>query len=341
MTKQASSSVAAPNTVASYLLPIVKALESRGIDSGSLLKRAGIEGNLSSDPTARLSYTRMGEVFRLAVEETGDAQFGLYASRYMLPSHIHALGTALLASSTLMDFCVRIERFGLFLGNTVSFYVHRTDGETKFSAHRTVLLRTEAIDMFWSFILRFMRHLDCETFNPSHVDIPGTHSPQRHKAYSDFFRCPLSFGCEEFALYFDSKALEKPLPTASSELVQLSEAVIRSYLAKQDKADIVSQISRLLVDNLPNGNYTKACAADALNMSPRTLQNKLNEANTTWREMVDTTRYTLAISYLESHRYTLGEITYMLGFNDTSSFSRAFKRWAGYAPGEVQETTKH
>ena len=57
------------------------------------------------------------------MQVTGDPQFGLYASRYMLPLHIHALGTALLASRSLMDLCQRIERFGSFLAQTVVFYV--------------------------------------------------------------------------------------------------------------------------------------------------------------------------------------------------------------------------
>jgi AraC-like DNA-binding protein len=56
----------------------------------------------------------------------------------------------------------------------------------------------------------------------------------------------------------------------------------------------------------------------------------------TWRELVDRTRYELAVSYLERRRYSLAEITYMLGFNDSSSFSRAFKRWSGKAPGEYR-----
>jgi AraC-like DNA-binding protein len=44
----------------------------------------------------------------------------------------------------------------------------------------------------------------------------------------------------------------------------------------------------------------------------------------------------MAVSYLQSGRYSLAEITYMLGFNDASSFSRAFKRWSGKAPGEYR-----
>lgn len=332
MTKQASTSPGTPDTIASYLLPIVKALDSRGVDSHKLLSRAGIEEAISTDPLARLPYNRMGEVFRLAAEATGDPQFGLYASRYMLPVHIHALGTALLASRSLMDLCRRVERFGSFLARTVVFYLDTQGNETKFSAHLEQPLRPEATDMFWSFILRFMRHLDSEDLNPMRVEIPRKETPDARQAYANFFRCPLSFGHGDMALYFDTNRLEKNLPTASAELATMSDQVVRDYLARMDTADISSQVSRLLVANLPSGKYAKEDAAKALHISPRTLQNKLQDAQTTWRELVDKTRYGLAVSYLESGRYNLTEITYMLGFNDTSSFSRAFRRWSGSAP---------
>jgi len=323
-----------PESIASYLLPVVKALDSKGIDSSELLKQAGVEHVVTNDPLARLSHHQMGQVFRLAVEATGDPQFGLYASRYMLPAHIHALGSAMLASHSLMDMCQRIERFGLFLASTVEFHFDVGEPESKLFARMLVPLRPEAVDMFWSFVLRFMRHLYREDFNPLRVDVPRQSNPASLKAYRDFFRCELSFGQSDMALYFDSDLLRKKLPTASPELARLSDQVVRDYLAKMNRDDIVSRLSRLLVANLPTGDYSKEDAAAELNMSPRTLQKRLLEAGTTWREQVDRTRFELALSYLQSGRYSLSEITYMLGFNDTSSFSRAFKRWSGEAPGK-------
>jgi len=224
LTKQAFSGPNKPGAIASYLLPIVKALDSRGVDSASLLQQAGIEHAVSSDPMARLPYKQMGEVFRLAADATGDPRFGLYASRYMLPSHIHALGSAMLASRNLMDMCHRIERFGAFLAQTVVFYVTTGKTETALGAHLNVPLRPEAMDMFWSFIVRFMRHLYTEDYNPLRVDVAGPDTPDARLA------------CE-----------------------------------------------------------------------------------------------------LETGRYSLIEITYMLGFNDTSSFSRAFKRWSGRSPREFRQ----
>lgn len=334
MTKQAPTKPGTPDTIGGYLLPVLKALESRGVDAQNLIRQAGIDEEISSDPLARLPFDRLGEVFRLAVIATEDPRFGLYASRYMLPSHIHALGTALIASRSLMDVCRRIERFGSFLAQTVVFYVERDEVETKFGAHLNVPLNPQATDMFWSFVLRLMRHLDPTELDPIRVDLTENETPESNKAYSDFFHCPLSFGCQEMALYFDTERLERHLPTASEELAGMSDQVVKDYLSKLERGDIISRVTSLLVANLPSGDYSKEEAAGALNMSARTLQNKLREENTNWREVLDQTRYQLAVSYLESARYSLSEIAFMLGFNDTSSFSRAFRRWAGKPPGE-------
>jgi AraC-like DNA-binding protein len=323
-----------PESIASYLLPVVKALDSKGVDSRALLHRAGIDDVVSNDPLARLPHHRMGELFRLAVQATNDPQFGLYASRYMLPAHIHALGSAMLASNSLMDMCQRIERFGSFLASTVEFYLEVAECESKLGATLRVPMRPEAVDMFWSFVLRFMRHLYREDFNPLRVEIPRESNVEAERAYRYFFRCELSFGHSEMALYFDNAQLLEKLPTASPELAQLSDQVVRDYLAKMNRDDIVSRLSRLLVANLPTGDYSKEDAAIELNMSPRTLQKKLLEAGTSWRDQVDGTRYGLAVSYLQSGRYSLSEIAYMLGFHDSSSFSRAFRRWSGEAPGK-------
>lgn len=336
MTKQAHNAL---GTIASYLLPIVKALDSRGVDSQALLRQAGIHQSVANDPLMRLSHRQLGEVFRLAVAATGDPRFGLYASRYMLPAHIHALGTAMLASRTLMDLCLRVERFGSFLAQTATFYVTRSRSETKFSANANVPLRPEATDMFWSFILRLMRQLDSQHLNPLRVEVIVPESPAARAAYEHFFRSPITFDCEEFALYFDTASLEQELPTASHELARLSDQVVQDYLAKMDRDDIVSRVNSLLVANLPAGEYSKEDAARELHMSARTLQKKLQDANTNWRKLLASTRSELAISYLRSGRYSLTEITFLLGFNDTSSLSRAFKRWTGKPPGSFVKST--
>ena len=240
-------------TIASYLLPLLKALDGRGIDGTALLRRAGIDHGISSDPLARLPAERMGEVFRLCSEATADPYFGLYASRFMLPAHIHALGGALLASRSLEDFCERLQRYGRFLAGTVDFRFERGVAESMLGAQEHLPIRREATDMFWSFVLRFMRHLSPGQFNPLRVELACSETAEAVEAYGGFYRCPVSFGHDRFALYFDSVQIQEPLATASEELAAMSDQVVRDYLAKLQNDDIPAQVGALLVVNLPAG----------------------------------------------------------------------------------------
>jgi AraC-like DNA-binding protein len=332
LTEQARPPRPDRQTIAGYLLPIHKALQHRGIDADAIMQQAGVSDYLVSDPLTRLPHREIGEVFRLATEATGESDFGLYASQFMLPAHIHALGTAMLASRTLLDMCERVTRYGAFLANTVSFTLGVDKDVVHFGSTPEVPLRSEAEDMFWSFILRFMRHLSNRDLAPLSVALmrPRPEDPGSHL---EFFACPVSFGEARTDLCFSRPELDIELPTGSDELAQLSDQVVRAYLGKLEKDDILSRVASVLVKNLPSGDDSKESVARALGMSARTLQNRLSQEGTTWREVLDDTRYRLARSYLTSGRYSQIEVTYLLGFNDPSSFSRAFKRWSGVAPG--------
>jgi AraC-like DNA-binding protein len=67
-------------------------------------------------------------------------------------------------------------------------------------------------------------------------------------------------------------------------------------------------------------------------MSLRTLQRRLSDDNTTYKQVLDDTRRELAERFVRDDSLTLNEITYLLGFSEISSFSRSFKRWTGLAP---------
>ena len=63
-----------------------------------------------------------------------------------------------------------------------------------------------------------------------------------------------------------------------------------------------------------------------------TLQRRLSDEQTSYKEILDNTRHHLALRYIKQKHFPIGEIAYLLGFADPSNFSRAFKRWTGRAP---------
>ena len=67
-------------------------------------------------------------------------------------------------------------------------------------------------------------------------------------------------------------------------------------------------------------------------MSLRNLQRRLEEEGTSYREALNETRRDIARSYLDEGHTSVTEIAFLLGFADTSGFSRAFRRWTGLSP---------
>jgi AraC-like DNA-binding protein len=68
-------------------------------------------------------------------------------------------------------------------------------------------------------------------------------------------------------------------------------------------------------------------------MSPRTLQRRLHEENTSHQQLLDELRRELAQRYLREPTIAIGETAFLLGFSEPSAFHRAFKRWTGTTPG--------
>ena len=67
-------------------------------------------------------------------------------------------------------------------------------------------------------------------------------------------------------------------------------------------------------------------------MSQRSLQRKLQHENSSFTSLLNETQQQLAMQYIrESHR-SIGEITYLLGYSEPGSFTRAFRRWTGKSP---------
>ena len=75
-----------------------------------------------------------------------------------------------------------------------------------------------------------------------------------------------------------------------------------------------------------------------MGVSARTLSRKLEREGHTFREVQERLRYDLARRYLTDPNLPLAEIAFLLGFADQSSFGTAFRRWAGFTPGQYRRT---
>jgi len=311
---------------------IAKALEYKGLDSRDVFRAAGIRHALRNDPTDRLSVPMTAALFRHCVEATGDQYFGLTVAKFIRVSNIHALGYALLASKTLLDFCLRLERYFALVTQSVALRVERNPQEVALRFHPLTQIAGEAEDAWLAFVLHLMRDLYRPDFSPSRVEFRHRCPLKGPGPYLAYFGVLPSFEQLETVIGFPAAAMDEPLTGASPDLAQYNETIARGYLARLNKADVVGRVRAKIIERLSSGNCSRRKVASDVCLGEETLHHQLAQCNTSFHELLNDTRKELALGYLSERALSVTEITFLLGFSDVSNFTRAFKRWTGTSP---------
>lgn len=327
-----------PKTIFSWASAIALALESEGIDSQALFKKAGVDLVTSSEPSYRIETVKITEIFRLAVEATGITGFGLLAGKNFHPGSFHAFGYSLYASNNLNDFCQRIVRyFRLLSDNGIHTLTETKDDYVLDIEIINTVTCDETIEGWLMAIVQMCRHIFRPNFNPLKVQLVREKPEIGAELFEQSFKCPVEFSSKLNAIHFAKEYMFVQLPAASSELARVNDEIVIQHLARLDRSDIVRQVETKIIELLPTGECNKERIASLLNMSPRNMHGKLEQRDTSYQEILDDLRSQLAIQYIEQDSMSISQITYQLGFTDTSNFSRAFRRWTGHSPSEYRK----
>ena len=95
-------------------------------------------------------------------------------------------------------------------------------------------------------------------------------------------------------------------------------------------------------DSLNNEELSVDFLAEKLCISRSGLFVKIKGlANTTPNEMIQIIRLKKAASLLLENQYRINEVSYMVGFNNPSYFSKCFQKQFGMKPGEYIASHAH
>jgi AraC-like DNA-binding protein len=320
-------------TIGGYALAIAKALEHHGVDSTRIFRAVGIPPSLlKNDPMCRLPVDTMSSLYKACVDVTHNAYFGLTVARFIHVSNFHALGHALAASPNLMAFCQRLERFFRLATHASEIQLSESASEVSLRANVLAKISGETEDAAMGFIVLTMRQLYIPSFRPLRVELSHPMPRDGGEPYEALFRAPISFDQAAPQLVFSRADLQQPLAGDCAELAQVNDNIAINYLARLDKNDVVTTVRQKIIEYLPNGDCSRDKVAGAMCISPSTLQFKLSQCSTSFHELLDSTRRELASGYVQQSALSITEITFLLGFSDTSNFTRAFKRWEGRSP---------
>ena len=316
-----------------------RVIESYGLDPQPFFRAEGLDFDWPIEPGTRLPYDQIDAIRAAAAEASGDPAFGLRVADCIHPSYLGALGYAVLASNTLRIAFDRIHRYVRVLNEQGRFDLDESADGLKASISvgqdsRNFMVRD---DGQLAFLVALCRMNAGGEFKPAAVTLRHP-VPEDLEPYETLFQCPVQFDAEANSMLVRSADVDRVLPSANEVLADMNERIVIQRLAQLDRDNVKGRVRAAIMEQLPSGNVSDESVADALHMTARTLHRRLKEDGESFRTLLKAVRQELAEQYMADNSLTLTEITFLLGFSEMSSFSRAYKHWHGVSPSAARQS---
>ncbi|WP_447774458.1 AraC family transcriptional regulator GliR [Pseudomonas chlororaphis] len=326
------------------LLKYLRHAEHLGLPTAPALHAAGLAAEQLNDNSLRLPVEAHERLLGYFCQHSGDPLFGLNAARYVLPNSWSVLGYITMNCATLGEAMSRIMPFEKLVGDMGVSRIEMAEEQVRLIWNcrlPTSDTRRQLVENVLASWLLYARWIADTQLSPSAVwfehPLPvGTTLAQ----YEAFFACPVLFEQSCSALLAPLSYLQLPLRQADAQLLRTLEEHAMSLMASLEEAPLALQVKNALRQLLKEGLPRKEQVADLLAMSPRTLQRQLQQAGTSYQQILDDLRQELAEHYLLHSDLPIQDISYYLGFTEPRSFHRTFKGRTGMTPGEFRQTQR-
>lgn len=187
------------------------------------------------------------------------------------------------------------------------------------------------------FLVGLIRKATKETITPLSVTAK---QPMKNSAYADFIGKAITVG-DKNRLVFSKEDALVPFISRNESMWEFFEPELKRRLSMMETDDsCAARVRSALMELLPSGECTIDDVAKKLGYSKRSLQRKLQEEDTNFQKQLNHTRELLARTYLANTDMTTEDIAFLLGYQESGSFLRAFTVWTGQTVNEYRNTVR-
>ena len=305
----------------------------RQLDLTVALANADIDAQLLNAPKARVSATSFARLWVEIANLLDDEFFGI-DSHPMRRGSFKLMCHALLDCSTLGQALQRMLSFLRLVLDDIHGELQVKEGLAFIVVQDRGVLRRLFAYGTW-FIL--VHGLSCWLVNqriPLHKLSFRASRPEDQSDYRMRFCEDIEYDAPMTMVSFDEKFLDMKIAQSPATVGTFLKESPGSLLVKYRNDDSLSaQIRRYLRGSSPEKWPERDDLAVVLHMSNSTLQRRLQAEGTHYQSLRDDLRRDMAIDLLSRGDMTVTHVAAATGFQETSAFHRAFKKWTGVSPG--------
>ena len=323
---------------AGYLNRLIRSLIDWGVSEEQILTVSHLKKDQLQNPDDRIPVEKYVRLGRMAPELTHLPEIGLILGQhadfesigiiFQLAINCNTVRESLLQVARYSDLGVEVYKAGLEEGNKFAEWSQQCVSSRYLCVP---LIEFESCQK-----LRVCKLVLGENFRP--VQMKFQHSPPDYVyKYHQIFQAPLLFNQEKSAIVFPKEYLDMPNPNPQPYVkgvlarhADILEREIEKNKLFQDK------VRKIVLRRLESGSVNLEMIAKELNVSSRSIYRKLRSENISYKDLLSEVRKQLALDYLKEASLSINDISFKLGFSESSAFHRAFKRWFGAKPGQYR-----
>ena len=303
-----------------------------GADPATVLRRAGLDPNLFSDPENVMPYAALGRLMTESVKATGCESFGLRVGANTKASSLGLTSLVSINSPTVRD-ALQVIVDTLKTSETGGTTFLDIRGGLASFGYAVTAPGVESVDQIVDGSIaiahNIMRRLCGPAWRPSRVQL--IRDPPRDRGpFSKFFEAPIDYAEPTGCLVFDAATLDAPVRDRNPDYAEILAPLLEEAAANAP-GDFLSAVKLIIRSQIGAGALSRDSVCRALGLNARTLAHRLEAFGVTYSGLADEARYEAAQSLLRKDK-PIAEIAAILGFAEQSAFTRAFKAWSGTTP---------
>lgn len=313
---------------------IIYAASAHGADFKKVCEELGFDPHELNDSDKIVPFEPAAECWNVVLHHTKDPLLGLHLGEELNTTIIGMLGYLMQSSSTLYESFVTVCKYWELYSTMSKLYVEERGDLISIHNESALLWQRQypesarqSVELALSGVIKLLRTLSGRKTYPVRVEF--AYESRSLPEYERIFQAPIHFSGKGNILTFRKSDLLVPVISYDKSLFDFFNKALgqkmKSFVGNELFSD---RLKQMIVNDFKGRTPSIEIAAANLNMTARSLQRKLKDEQTSYRDIVNGLRKELAQTIMQQSDFRVGEVAELLGYSDSSSFRKAYKKWS-------------
>lgn len=317
----------------SILRDIIYGAVARGADLKQMCAALDIDPNHLHESDRLVPFKPAAEVWDVALERTHDPLLGLHLGEEIGPAILGMIGYMMQSSRTLYETVMLLVKFNSLHSTMLKYILTESDQTVVIHYDPAIVWQhqypeslRQSIEMAMSGILTIFRILSGKRIFPLKIEL--AYPARSIEEYERVFQSAIDFNARQNSISFSKATLATAVSSHDKSLFAFFNNTLEQKLNDLNSSKLLSaKLTQMIITDFKGRTPSIEIAAAHLNMTARSLQRRLKEENTSYRQIANGFKKDLAETILSRQDFRVGEVASILGYSDSSAFRKALKKW--------------